>query len=113
MKYFCDGGSAERSLRYKVMGMNESAISIEAIPEPEYLPAHYYLRIYRLKLAMAEDGATTPNPEWENFMRRLVASLKALDPDTPIRLDSDDGIARFINVRNGLLLGEFRLSEAS
>ena len=65
--------------------MNQPAVSDEssATPEPEHLPAHYYLRIYRLKLAMAEDGTTPPNPQWENFMRRLVAALTAMKPDTP------------------------------
>jgi hypothetical protein len=93
--------------------MNEPAVSLTDSTAREYLPAHYYLRIYRLKLAMAEDGATQPNPAWEGFMRRLVAALKELDPETPIQLDSTNGLARFINVRNGFLLGEFDLSEAS
>ena len=80
--------------------------------EQEYLPAHYYLRIYRLKLAMAEDGTTPHNPQWETFMRRLVGALRALDPQTPIHLESADGIARFSNAITGALLGEFRLSDA-
>ena len=92
--------------------MNESAVSVASTPEPEYLLAHFYLRIYRLKLTMAEDGTTPLNPAWEDFMRRLVAALRAVDPNTPIRLDSTGGIARFINVRTGQLLGEFLLRDA-
>ena len=93
--------------------MNQPAVSVEPAAAPEYLPAHYYLRIYRLKLAMAEDGTTPSNPEWERFMRRLVAGLNAIGRDTPIRLESTQGIARFTNVVTGASLGEFPLSDAS
>ena len=92
--------------------MNQPAESEESASAQEPLPAHYYLRIYRLKLAMAEDGTTPNNPRWEDFMRRLVARLKAVDPNTPIRLESTDGIARFTNERSGQLLGEFCLKDA-
>ncbi len=92
--------------------MNKPAVSVVSPSEPECLLAHQYLRIYRLKLTMAEDGTTPPNPAWEDFMRRLVAALRAVDPNTPIRLDSTDGIARFINARTGQLMGEFLLRDA-
>ncbi len=92
--------------------MNQAALPTPSPTEQEYLPAHYYLRIYRLKLAMAEDGTTPHNPEWETFMRRLVGALRVLDPQTPIQLESIGGIARFSNAVTGAPLGEFRLSDA-
>jgi hypothetical protein len=98
------------------MQMMEHPLQVEQqLGQQEQLglfPAHYYLRIYRLKLQMAEDGTTPHKPDWEQFMRRLVTTLSTMDPRTPIRLDAIEGVARFSNDTTGALLGEFRLSDA-
>jgi hypothetical protein len=69
-------------------------------------PAHHYLRIYRIRLAMAEGGTTQPKPEYVTFMRDLITRLEPLDPGTPIRVETGDGIARFKNATTGECLAQ-------
>jgi hypothetical protein len=68
--------------------------------------AQHYLRIYRLKLAMAEDGTTRPSAAGLEFFKRLVAALEGLDPNAPVRLENPRGTWRFTDARSGLLLAE-------
>jgi hypothetical protein len=65
------------------------------------LPAQHYLQIYRLKLEMAR-----ASPAGLEFSRRLVAALENIDADAPVRIETTQGAARFIDVRSGLLLAE-------
>lgn len=69
-------------------------------------PAHHYLRIYRIRLAMAEDGTSQPHQEWVTFMRDLISRLEHLDPSTPIRVETADGMARLKNATTGECLAE-------
>lgn len=69
-------------------------------------PAHHYLRIYRIRLAMAENGTTQPQPEYVTFMRDLITRLEPLDSSTPIRVETADGMARFKNATTGELLAQ-------
>ena len=41
--------------------------------------AQHYLRIYCLKLSVAEQGTTRPSATALEFFRRFVAALEALD----------------------------------
>jgi hypothetical protein len=54
-------------------------------------PVQYYLKIYRLRLRMAEDGTTRPSAAGLEVFRRLVAALKASDIDAPVRLETLQG----------------------
>ena len=72
------------------------------------LSAQHYLRIYRIKLALAEDGTTHPSTETVDSMRRLVASLTALEADSPVRLEVVESTARFTDVVTGRVLAELR-----
>jgi hypothetical protein len=58
-------------------------------------PADHYLRIYRVKLAMAEDGTLRPTATALAFFRRFVAALEALDVNAPVRLETMQAAARF------------------
>jgi hypothetical protein len=73
------------------------------------LSAEHYLRIYGLKVGMAEDGTTKPRPEFVEGMRVLVAALAKLDPAAPVRLEATDKVARFIDLGSGGLLAELVL----
>lgn len=74
------------------------------------LPAHHYLRIYRVKLAMASDGTTRPTPSAVEFMKRLITKLEGIDPGAPIRLEITAGVARFTDVKSGAVLAELPLN---
>jgi hypothetical protein len=79
---------------------------------PRHLPASHYLRVYRLRLSMAEDGITQPSPAHVQSMREFVDALTALEPDTLVKLDaSQKGVAVFINADTGALLGRFQLGD--
>ena len=73
--------------------------------------AQHYLRIYRLKLSMAEHGTTRPSSAGLEFFRRFVAALETLDVNAPVRLETTQGTARFTDVRSGLLLAEVPLKD--
>ncbi len=60
-------------------------------------PAEHYLRIYRLKLGMVEAGTTHPSRYGGETMKTLVAALAAMDPNAPVRLETDLAGARFID----------------
>jgi hypothetical protein len=75
------------------------------------LPASHYLRVYRLKLGLAEGGTTTPAPEFVAFMRQLIENLADVDPSTPVELNTSGNEALFRNALTGSLLGRLRLSE--
>jgi putative transposase len=74
------------------------------------LSADHYLRIYRLRLGMAEDGTTHPSADAVESMRRLVAALSAMEPNAPVRLEAVDSSARFIEPLTGQVLAEIRLA---
>jgi hypothetical protein len=71
--------------------------------------AQHYLRIYRMKVGMAEDGITKPRQRSLEGMRALVAALEKLDALAMVRLDVTQAAARFIDVRSGSLLAELVL----
>jgi hypothetical protein len=71
--------------------------------------AQHYLRIYRLKLRMAEDGTTRPSAAGLAFLRRLVAALEALELNAPVRLETTQEVALFTDARTGLLLAEVQI----
>jgi hypothetical protein len=71
------------------------------------LSASHYLRIYRIKLANAQDGTTHPKPEWVEFMRRVVAALEALNPDARIRLEVTPTRVCFSDSSTGAVLAQF------
>jgi hypothetical protein len=73
------------------------------------LAARHYLKIYRIKLAMAEDGTTRPNAKGIQFIRDVVAALAPLDADTPIRLETSDTEASFRDAATGRLLARLLL----
>jgi len=72
-------------------------------------PANHYWRIYRAKLAMAENGTIRPTAAAVAFFRRFVAALEALDVNAPVRLDTTQAAARFTDGRSGVLLAEMQL----
>jgi hypothetical protein len=74
-------------------------------------PADHYLRIYRVKLAMAEDGTIQPTAATLAFFRRFVAALEALDVNAPVRLETTQAAARFTDARSGMLLAEMQLKD--
>ena len=74
-------------------------------------PAQHYLRIYRLKLGMAEDGTTRSSAAGLEFFKFFVSALEGLDPDTPVKLETNAGVARFTDARSGLLLAELTVEE--
>jgi hypothetical protein len=71
------------------------------------LIASHYLRIYRIKLAMAQDGTTNPAPQWVDFMRRLIANLESLDPNAEIRLEATLKRVCFSHASTGSILAQF------
>jgi hypothetical protein len=73
--------------------------------------AGHYLKIYRLKLAMAEDGTTSPSVAGVTFFRRLVAALEALDTSTLVRAEATPSMARFTIAHSGLLLAELPIGD--
>jgi hypothetical protein len=76
-------------------------------------PTQHYLRIYRLKLAMAEEGTTGPSPAAMASFRRFMAVLEALDVNAPIRLETTLGVARFTDARSRMLLAEAPMRQVS
>jgi hypothetical protein len=70
------------------------------------LQARHYLRIYRIKLALAVAGTTTPSKNGLKFIRTLVSELSKLNPDDPVHLEANDLLARFTDVATGRLLAE-------
>jgi hypothetical protein len=70
------------------------------------LSASHYLRIYRIRLDMAENGITTPSAKGLQFIRTLVAELSKLSPDDQVHLEANDQFARFTDVGTGRLLAE-------
>ena len=72
------------------------------------LSAQHYLRIYRVKLGMAEDGTTHPSVEVVESMRRLVAALSEMDSDARVHLEAAHSSARFIDPLTGRVLAELR-----
>ncbi len=73
--------------------------------------AHHYLKIYRLKLRMAEDGTTRPSPAGLQFFKRFVAALEGLDVNAPVKLATNAGMVRFTDARSGSLLAEVQIGE--
>lgn len=60
---------------------------------------------------MAESGTTRPNPAGLEFFKRFVAALEALEANALVRLDTNQGTARFTEARSGLLLGEVQIRD--
>jgi hypothetical protein len=50
------------------------------------LPVSHYLRLYRIRQAMARDGTTHPSIRGRAFFDQLVANLERLDPSLPCHL---------------------------
>jgi len=73
--------------------------------------AQHYLRIYRQKLGMAEDGTTRPSAAGLEFFKRFVSALEDLDPDAPVKLETNAGAARFTDARSGLVLAEVQVED--
>jgi hypothetical protein len=73
--------------------------------------AAHYLRIYRLKLAMAQDGTTSPSVEGIELFRDLVEALETLDTGALVRLEATPGVARFTVAHSGLLLAELPIGD--
>lgn len=74
------------------------------------LPAQHYLRIYKVKLAMAMDGTTRPAQVAVEFMERLVRNLSEMDRTSPIRLEITGTTARFTDAKSGRLLADLALA---
>jgi hypothetical protein len=75
--------------------------------------AQHYLRLYRLKLGMAEAGTTRPSAAGLEYFRRFVAALETLDLDALVRLETTAETARFTEARSGVLLAEVQLRDNS
>jgi hypothetical protein len=73
--------------------------------------ARHYLRIYRLRLRMAESGTTRPSASALEFFRTFVAALETLDDDAPVRLDTTQGLVRLTDARSGSLLAELKIGD--
>jgi hypothetical protein len=69
------------------------------------------LRIYRIRLRMAESGTTRPSASALEFFRIFVAALETMDDDAPVRLDTTQGVARFTDARSGALLAELKIGD--
>jgi hypothetical protein len=73
--------------------------------------ADNYLRIYRVKLVMAEDGTIRPTATALAFFRRFVTTLEALDVNAPVRLETTQAAASFTDARSEVLLAEMQLKD--
>jgi hypothetical protein len=73
--------------------------------------AQHHLRIYRLKLSMAEKGTTRPSAAALKCFRRFVTALEALDVNAPVRFATTQDSERFTDVRSGLLLADVPLKD--
>lgn len=71
------------------------------------LPVQHYLKLYQLRVSMAERGVTSPPPDLVSSMRHLIAGLSAQPPDAGVRLEMEGNRTRFIAATTGELLGEF------
>jgi hypothetical protein len=71
------------------------------------LPSSHYLRIYRIKLEMAQRGTTDPKPEWVEFMRGLVAALESLDPAAEVHLEATRTGVYFSDTATGSIIAQF------
>ncbi|WP_156346528.1 hypothetical protein [Verrucomicrobium spinosum] len=67
----------------------------------------HFLKLYQMRLSMAERGVTSPHPDIVTAMRQLTTSLSAQDPDAKVRLEIHGSRTRFIATATGELLGEF------
>lgn len=72
-------------------------------------PASHYLRIYRIRLGMVDDGTARPSARGVEFMKQLVAALSTLDPSDAVRLQTTEQVARFTNATTGEFLAEVTL----
>jgi len=70
------------------------------------LPAQRLLKIWQLRLSMAERGVTNPPPYLMPHMRELVAGLAALDPEAPVRLERHGNQMRFIAAETGAIIAD-------
>jgi hypothetical protein len=69
--------------------------------------ASHYLRIYKIKLDIAENRRPHPYPAFVDLLRELVRKLSAMDPSAPVRLDVTTHLWRFSDARTGDLFAEF------
>jgi hypothetical protein len=70
------------------------------------LTASHYLRIYRIKLGIAESriSAGKPAPALK-FYQQLVAALSNLEPEAPVHLEASEKGACFTDGVTGAVLG--------
>jgi hypothetical protein len=73
--------------------------------------AQYYLNLYRLRLVMAKNGVTRPNVTALEFYERIVTALEGVDSSAPIKLETHDGVASFIDGTSATLLAEIRIAD--
>ena len=50
------------------------------------LPVSHYLRVYRIRQAMAHDGTTHSSARGDTLFDQLVTNLERLDPNLPCHL---------------------------
>ena len=58
------------------------------------LPVSHYLKVYRLRQAIARDRVSHPNASGRAFIDQLVESLACLDPSLPcdlVHVPAQDG----------------------
>lgn len=77
------------------------------------LPAQHYLKIFQLRLSMAERGITSPSADVVVSMRQLVAQLAAIDPATSVKLEIHGSQARYMKEETGAIIGTINLWEES
>lgn len=77
------------------------------------LPAQRLLKIWQLRLSMAERGVTNPPPDLIPHMRQLVAGLSALDPEAPVRLERHGERMNFIAAETGMVIDSIPLFMSS
>ena len=70
------------------------------------LPASHYLKIYRLRLGMAERGVTNPRPDAIRFMRQFIAALERMLPDDLVEVACDSHYWAFYNGKTRELLAD-------
>ena len=73
--------------------------------------ARHFLDIYRTRLDMAERGTIHPKTEVVAGMRRLVAGLSTLEPETRISLEIKPGWTLFKVAATGELVAKLEFND--
>jgi hypothetical protein len=68
---------------------------------------------YRIRLGMVESAITRPKPEVVAGMRRLLAELESMAPDSRVRCEAQSQRYQFISADTGDLTAEIKFDETA